>query len=100
MRFRISGSERVGPLFVGAPSSVQVMQCFTFFRYWEDEQQTKTVMHRDVEDDSTLWMYTGDEGIMDEEGYLKSKSNPSIDRLSTDLIFVTVVGRIKVNTLH
>jgi len=28
-------------------------------------------MKKDKE--GTLWMWTGDEGIMDEEGYLKSK---------------------------
>ncbi len=39
-------------------------------RYWEDEAQTAQVMQRDAE--GTLWMHTGDEGIMDEEGYLKS----------------------------
>lgn len=25
------------------------------------------------DEDGTLWMFTGDEGIMDEEGYLRSK---------------------------
>lgn len=39
-------------------------------RYWGDEEQTRAVMKKDEE--GTLWMYTGDEGIMDEEGYLKS----------------------------
>lgn len=38
-------------------------------RYWRDKEQTKQVMKRDEE--GTLWMYTGDEGIMDEEGYLR-----------------------------
>ncbi|TFK41613.1 hypothetical protein BDQ12DRAFT_678249 [Crucibulum laeve] len=37
--------------------------------YWGDEAQTKAVMKKDEE--GTLWMHTGDEGIMDEEGYLK-----------------------------
>lgn len=43
-------------------------------RYWEDEDQTKKVMRPDPEDESVVWMHTGDEGIIDEEGYLKSKS--------------------------
>jgi hypothetical protein len=25
------------------------------------------------DEEGTLWMYTGDEGIMDEEGYLRSE---------------------------
>lgn len=41
-------------------------------RYWGDEAQTKSVMHED--DDGVMWMHTGDEGIIDEEGYLRSKS--------------------------
>lgn len=40
-------------------------------RYWNDEAQTKQVMKRDEE--GTLWMWTGDEGIMDEEGYVRSE---------------------------
>ena len=40
--------------------------------YWNDEEQTARVMKRDAE--GTLWMHTGDEGIMDEEGYLRSAS--------------------------
>ena len=38
--------------------------------YWNDEEQTDRVMKRDAE--GTLWMHTGDEGLMDEEGYLRS----------------------------
>ena len=40
-------------------------------RYWEDPEQTASVMRRD--EDGTLWMHTGDEGIMDDEGYLRSE---------------------------
>ena len=38
-------------------------------RYWNDEEQTARATVRDA--DGTLWMCTGDEGILDEEGYLK-----------------------------
>ncbi|OJT03473.1 hypothetical protein TRAPUB_5892 [Trametes pubescens] len=37
--------------------------------YWNDPEQTARVMQTDEE--KTLWMHTGDEGIMDEEGYLR-----------------------------
>lgn len=57
-------------------------------------------MRRDPEDDSTVWMYTGDEGIMDKEGYLKSKVKFSINKVSAlGLTFMTVVGRRKVSKL-
>ncbi|VDC03112.1 unnamed protein product [Peniophora sp. CBMAI 1063] len=37
--------------------------------YWEDPEQTSHVMRRDAE--GTLWMHTGDEAVLDEEGYLR-----------------------------
>ncbi|KAI5834010.1 acetyl-CoA synthetase-like protein [Schizophyllum commune Tattone D] len=37
--------------------------------YWNDDAQTQAVMKQD--ESGTLWMYTGDEGIMDEDGYLR-----------------------------
>ena len=40
-------------------------------RYWNDEEQTRRVMKKDEQ--GILWMHTGDEGIMDEEGYLQSE---------------------------
>lgn len=44
----------------------------------------------------TLWMHTGDEGIMDDEGYLRSKfSQTRADHLFLN-VFRLVVGRRKV----
>ena len=40
-------------------------------RYWEDEEHTCAVMKKD--EHGTLWIRTGDEVIMDEEGYLRSR---------------------------
>ncbi|CDO75737.1 hypothetical protein BN946_scf184921.g13 [Trametes cinnabarina] len=37
--------------------------------YWNDPEQTARVMQPDEE--GRIWMHTGDEGIMDEEGYLR-----------------------------
>jgi len=39
-------------------------------RYFRDEEQTAKVMKRDPEGE--LWMHTGDEGVLDEQGYLRS----------------------------
>jgi acyl-CoA synthetase (AMP-forming)/AMP-acid ligase II len=51
------------------------MPCFllSLNRYWEDEEQTQRTTVVD-ETDGQIWMRTGDEGIMDEEGYLRSSS--------------------------
>ncbi|KAH8691356.1 long-chain fatty-acid-CoA ligase [Talaromyces proteolyticus] len=35
--------------------------------YWENEEKTREVMKRD--ENGILWMYTGDEGVIDSEGY-------------------------------
>lgn len=41
------------------------------YRYWEDEEQTKMVMQKDPSS-AEVWMHTGDQAMMDTEGYLKS----------------------------
>ncbi|KAI6158232.1 hypothetical protein BKA82DRAFT_4068935 [Pisolithus tinctorius] len=56
---------------VGTPGEICVTGYLLQKGYWEDEEQTKKVMRADPKDPSTIWMHTGDEGIMDEDGYLK-----------------------------
>lgn len=59
----------------------------TFARYWEDEAHTKAAMKPD--DNGTLWMHTGDEAVMDEEGYVRSEfySGHAFDFRSADWSF-------------
>ncbi|KAI0790402.1 acyl-CoA synthetase [Abortiporus biennis] len=54
---------------VGTPGELLVSGYLLQKGYWEDVDQTHNVMKEDEE--GTLWMHTGDEAIMDEEGYLK-----------------------------
>ncbi|KAG1902364.1 acetyl-CoA synthetase-like protein [Suillus fuscotomentosus] len=60
---------------VGKPGELCIAGYLVQKGYWEDEEQTQKAMRADPNDPSTIWMHTGDEGIMDEEGYLKSKSD-------------------------
>ncbi|KAJ4468801.1 hypothetical protein J3R30DRAFT_3661751 [Lentinula aciculospora] len=56
---------------VGVPGEVCVDGYLVQKGYWNDEEHTRQVTHKDPGDDDTIWMHTGDEGILDEEGYLK-----------------------------
>ncbi|KAF8553800.1 acyl-CoA synthetase [Imleria badia] len=56
---------------VGTPGELCVTGYLLQKGYWEDEEQTKKVMRPDPKDESVVWMHTGDEGIIDEEGYLR-----------------------------
>ncbi|KAJ8517813.1 hypothetical protein ONZ45_g5063 [Pleurotus djamor] len=53
---------------IGVPGEVCIAGYLLQKGYWEDQEQTEKVMRWDGD---TLWMHSGDEGIMDEEGYLK-----------------------------
>jgi hypothetical protein len=50
------------------------------------------------DEDGTLWMFTGDEGIMDEEGYLRSMYLFCFFDLAWLTNVPQVVGRIKVSS--
>ncbi|KAF8999106.1 acetyl-CoA synthetase-like protein [Cyathus striatus] len=54
---------------IGTPGEILISGYLLQKGYWDDEDQTNAVMKTDA--DKTLWMYTGDEGIMDEEGYVR-----------------------------
>ncbi|KAJ7695457.1 acyl-CoA synthetase [Mycena rosella] len=53
---------------VGTPGEICIAGYLLQKGYWGDEEQTRQVMRTE---DGTLWMHTGDEGILDEEGYLR-----------------------------
>ncbi|KAG1737418.1 acetyl-CoA synthetase-like protein [Suillus lakei] len=65
----IDGDGNVVP--VGMPGELCIAGYLVQKGYWKDEEQTKKAMRADPIDLSTVWMHTGDEGIMDEEGYLR-----------------------------
>ncbi|EIW77226.1 acetyl-CoA synthetase-like protein [Coniophora puteana RWD-64-598 SS2] len=54
---------------VNTPGELHIAGYLVHKGYWNDQEQTDKVMKRDAE--GTLWMHTGDEAIMDDEGYLK-----------------------------
>ncbi|KAI0674518.1 acyl-CoA synthetase [Trametes maxima] len=54
---------------VNKPGEILVSGYVVQKGYWDDPEQTARVMVPDEE--GTVWMHTGDEGIMDEEGYLR-----------------------------
>ncbi|CAA7268372.1 unnamed protein product [Cyclocybe aegerita] len=54
---------------VGKPGELCVAGYLLQKGYWNDEEQTQSVMKKD--ENGTVWMHTGDEAIMDDEGYLR-----------------------------
>ncbi|KAB5593284.1 hypothetical protein CTheo_3287 [Ceratobasidium theobromae] len=54
---------------VGVPGELCVSGYLLQKGYWEDPEQTASVMRRDH--DGMLWMHTGDQVVIDQEGYLK-----------------------------
>ncbi|THU80525.1 acetyl-CoA synthetase-like protein [Dendrothele bispora CBS 962.96] len=57
------------PVPRGKPGEIVVAGYLLQKGYWNDEEQTNKVIK--VDEEGTRWMYTGDEGILDEDGYLK-----------------------------
>ncbi|PSR78602.1 hypothetical protein PHLCEN_2v7349 [Hermanssonia centrifuga] len=54
---------------INTPGELHVAGYMLQKGYWNDEPQTRKVMQ--IDDQGTLWMHTGDEAIMDDEGYLR-----------------------------
>lgn len=69
-------------------------------RYWKDDKQTRSAMRRHPGDDTNLWMHTGDKGIMDNDGYLRSECCKHAYSLTFPVLiqYCVVVGRMKVIT--
>ncbi|ETW75925.1 hypothetical protein HETIRDRAFT_436850 [Heterobasidion irregulare TC 32-1] len=56
---------------IGTPGELLVSGYLVQKGYWKDEEHTRAVIKRNPDDDETLWMHTGDEAVMDEQGYLR-----------------------------
>ncbi|KAH6909638.1 acyl-CoA synthetase [Coprinopsis sp. MPI-PUGE-AT-0042] len=54
---------------IGVPGELHVSGYLLQKGYWEDPKQTQSVMKNAGK--GVLWMHTGDEAIMDEEGYIR-----------------------------
>ncbi|EAU81427.2 acyl-CoA synthetase [Coprinopsis cinerea okayama7 len=54
---------------IGVPGELLVSGYLLQKGYWGDAEQTEKVMKKDK--DGVLWMHTGDEAVMDEEGYVR-----------------------------
>ncbi|KAH8817608.1 hypothetical protein DL96DRAFT_1622913 [Flagelloscypha sp. PMI_526] len=65
---KVVNPESGEPLPINTPGELWVSGYLLQKGYWNDRVQTDATLHRDK--DGVLWMKTGDEGIMDEDGYL------------------------------
>lgn len=61
------------PLPLGQKGELAVSGYLVMKGYWGDEEKTKEVMIKGPDEDGkeAVWMHTGDEAVMDEEGYVK-----------------------------
>lgn len=58
-------------LDIGERGELAVSGYLLMKKYWGDPVKTTEVMIPDSEDPSKMWMHTGDEASMDEQGYVK-----------------------------
>ncbi|TDL24641.1 acetyl-CoA synthetase-like protein [Rickenella mellea] len=81
---------------IGTPGEICVSGYLVQKGYWGDDEQTASVMKRHADDPSTVWMHTGDVGIMDEEGYVKvvSRMKDIVIRGGENLFPVQIENRL------
>ncbi|KAL5476811.1 hypothetical protein ACEPAI_2997 [Sanghuangporus weigelae] len=81
---------------VGTPGEVCISGYLLQKGYWRDEEQTKSVMKIHPDEPETVWMHTGDIGIMDAEGYLRivGRNKDVIIRGGENLFPVQIENRI------
>ncbi|KAI5121807.1 hypothetical protein M0805_009799 [Coniferiporia weirii] len=81
---------------VGTPGEICVAGYVLQKGYWGDDEQTRSVMRRHPGDNDTLWMHTGDIGILDEEGYLRvvGRNKDIIIRGGENLFPVQIENRL------
>ena len=62
--------DRTKVLDVGERGELVTAGYLVMKEYWGQPEKTKEVLVRDEEDSNVVWMHTGDEAIMDEDGYV------------------------------
>lgn len=66
----VDASDRSQEMGIGERGELVVNGYLVMKGYWEDRSRTDEVLVKD-EKDGSMWMHTGDEAEMDEEGYVK-----------------------------
>lgn len=56
---------------IGIPGELCVAGYLVQKGYWGNPEQTNAVMRRDEKDLATLWMHTGDQATIDEQGFMR-----------------------------
>ncbi|KAL5514338.1 hypothetical protein ACEPAG_2426 [Sanghuangporus baumii] len=80
----------------GTPGEICISGYLLQKGYWQDKAQTKSAMKIHTDEPETVWMHTGDIGIMDAEGYLRvvGRSKDVIIRGGENLFPAQIENRI------
>jgi len=94
-------SKSTEPIPLGVPGELCVAGYLLQDGYWNDVKQTRQVMKTHPDDPHTLWMHTGDTGILDEDGYLRivGRSKDIIIRGGENLFPVQIENRLTAHPL-